>query len=98
MILDKKGGCCACVLLSAGLIQESGKGRCRMERDRVGRDLSLTPIVRRRIEASAAILDTPAERVAYQHTVLCQTALPYRNPGDDVREWERQQGAVALKV
>jgi hypothetical protein len=22
--------------------------------------------------------------------------LPYRNPGDDVREWKRDQGAVSL--
>lgn len=36
--------------------------------------------------------------VAYQHTVFCQTSLPYRNPGDDVRLWKRQQGAVSLLV
>lgn len=37
-------------------------------------------------------------RLAFQHTVLCQTSLPYRNPGDDVREWQREQGAVSLLV
>ena len=36
--------------------------------------------------------------VAYQHTVFCQTALPYRDPGDDVREWKRIQGRAVLKV
>ena len=35
--------------------------------------------------------------VLYAHTVLCQTGLPYRNPGD-VREWERANGAARLKV
>jgi hypothetical protein len=58
----------------------------------------LTPVSRRRIESSAEMLEAPAERIAFQHTVLCQTALPYRDPGDDVREWERQQGAVSLQV
>ena len=27
-----------------------------------------------------------------------ETKSPYRDPGDSVREWERQQGSVALKV
>jgi len=38
------------------------------------------------------------EQVAYQHTVLCQTCLPYRNPGDDVKEWKRKQGDVSLSI
>ena len=38
------------------------------------------------------------QRLAFQHTVFCQTSLPYRNPGDDVRKWEREQGAIALRV
>jgi len=38
------------------------------------------------------------EQIAYQHTVLCQTCMPYRNPGDAVRVWEREQGNVALRV
>jgi hypothetical protein len=37
-------------------------------------------------------------RLSFQHTVFCQTGLPYRNPGDDVREWKRTQGAVSLLV
>ena len=58
----------------------------------------LTPVQRRRIQSSLAIDESPAQRIAYQHTVLCQTCLPYRNPGDSIRVWERQQGAVVLKV
>lgn len=38
------------------------------------------------------------QRLAFQHTVFCQTSLPYRNPGDGVRQWEREQGAVSLSV
>jgi hypothetical protein len=43
---------------------------------------------------------TPDEdpRLAFHHTVLCQTSLPYRNPGDDVRVWNREQGMVSLRV
>jgi Plasmid encoded RepA protein len=37
-------------------------------------------------------------RLSFQHTVFCQTGLPYRNPGDDMREWQREQGAVSLLV
>jgi replication initiator protein len=58
----------------------------------------LTPVKHRRLESSIDIYESPAERIVYQHTVLCQTALPYQNPGDHVRRWERQQGVVALEV
>jgi hypothetical protein len=34
----------------------------------------------------------------FQHSVLCQTFLPYRNPGDDVTTWEQQQGNVSLAI
>lgn len=36
--------------------------------------------------------------ILFQHTVLCQTCLPFRDPGAAVRTWERQNGAVHLKV
>ena len=32
------------------------------------------------------------QRLSFQHTVFCQTGLPYRNPGDDVRLWQRNAG------
>jgi len=38
------------------------------------------------------------EAILYQHSILCQTGLPYRNPGDDVRSWERRNGAAGLQV
>jgi hypothetical protein len=58
----------------------------------------LSVVMRRYLRESAAAVDPSPASVAYQHTVLCQTCLPYRDPGDAVREWEREQGAVALKV
>lgn len=34
----------------------------------------------------------------FQHSVLCQTFLPYRNPGTDVRIWKHKQGNVSLAI
>jgi hypothetical protein len=36
--------------------------------------------------------------IVYQHSVLCQTFLPYRDPGPDTRTWERSNGFLNLKV
>ncbi len=36
--------------------------------------------------------------IVYQHSVLCQTFLPYRDPGPDVHAWERANGFLNLKV
>jgi Plasmid encoded RepA protein len=57
---------------------------------------TLGPVHRRLIEP----LDDSEQgrELAYQHTVFCQTSLPYRDPGDDVRVWQRRQGAVSLLV
>jgi len=52
---------------------------------------------KRLLDASEATTHEP-EAVAFQHSILAQTGLPYRNPGDDVREWERSNGQAALKV
>lgn len=58
-----------------------------------------TPIQQRLIEAAAFSVEQPdAQSLLYQHTVFCQTSLPYRNPGDDARTWERTNGDVHLKV
>jgi hypothetical protein len=43
-------------------------------------------------------LDAVVREIGYQHTVLCQTCLPYRDPGADVRVWERENGLVSLRV
>ena len=51
----------------------------------------------RLIETAERLVDAP-EDVAYQHSILCQTGLPYRNPGKDVREWMRDQGNASLLV
>ena len=59
-----------------------------------------TPIQQRLIDGVAAQTDNPetARDILFQHTVLCQTCLPFRDPGDEARTWERLNGSVHLKV
>ncbi len=64
------------------------------------RDLTTfpTPLQRRLLKAADEIEAAPPETILYQHAVLCQTALPYRNPGNDVRVWERLNGTTHLEI
>jgi hypothetical protein len=36
--------------------------------------------------------------LCFQHSVLRQIGLPYRDPGDEVRLWKRKQGNAALEI
>src|ERR1700678_20251 len=51
-------------------------------------------------EQKRRLFELPApnadEAILYQHSVLCQTCLPFRDPGDNVRKWERANGLVNL--
>jgi hypothetical protein len=51
-----------------------------------------------RIVDAAAASGEPRGDTLYQHSVLCQTFLPYRDPGESVREWERTNGHIHLKL
>jgi hypothetical protein len=42
-------------------------------------------------------VEDPKE-LLFQHTVLCQCVMPYRNPGDDVLTWDRTNGKAALSI
>jgi hypothetical protein len=42
--------------------------------------------------------DAEPNGILYQHTILCQTGLPYRDPGSSVRRWQRSQGAAHLQI
>ena len=55
-------------------------------------------VQRRAIKASVDIQMDPPEEVAFQHTVLCQTSMPYRDPGADIRIWKRDQGIAVLEI
>ena len=51
----------------------------------------------RLLDAADATQDDP-QSILYQHTVFCQTGLPYRNPGEGVLTWERLNGGVHLEI
>lgn len=53
---------------------------------------------RRLLDAAEVTAYEEPGAILYAHTVFCQTGLPYRNPGDAVREWKRSNGAARLKV
>ena len=52
---------------------------------------------RRRLLDATSVMPVDPESLAFQHSVLCQACLPYRNPGE-LREWERVNGGVRLKI
>lgn len=67
--------------------------------DDAGAAEPLTHVQRRLIVAAAEIATDPNSiALAFIHTVLCQTYLPYRDPGRDVREWIRTNGSISLMV
>ena len=67
----------------------------RMRRALVGP----TPIQSRLLETAARYAQEQDDQsILYQHSVFCQTCLPYRDPGDDVRIWERANGRAHLEV
>lgn len=53
---------------------------------------------RRLLDSAVTIAAADPREISYQHSTLCQTCLPYRNPGETVRSWERLNGHVHLKV
>ena len=54
---------------------------------------------KRLLDASEAIRSKPEpDATVFQHSVLCQTTLPYRDPGEGVRRWERVNGSVHLVI
>ncbi len=60
-----------------------------------------TSIIKNRVQQTALNLiihPATAQDAIFQHSVLCQTFLPYRNPGDDVTSWEQKQGNVTLAI
>ncbi len=58
-----------------------------------------TPIQQRLLDTVVEQNENPDLRsILYQHSVFCQTSLPYRNPGDEARTWERSNGDVQLEV
>jgi hypothetical protein len=67
---------------------------------RIKRSAGPTPIQQRLIDGAVLPVGSPEppRDILYQHTVLCQTCLPFRDPGDEIRTWERLNGLVHLEV
>ncbi len=59
---------------------------------------SLTKVQNRLIEAAALIEQQDDQTLCFQHSVFCQVGLPYRDPGENVTEWQRDQGSASLLV
>ena len=80
-------------------LEQAADTRPNKPPQQIGKVLKLpevTPMRKRLLDAHGAIMDGAAKEIAYQHTVLCQTSLPYRST--KLRVWERQQGGVRLRV
>ena len=76
-------------------IQKRAAAKAKAE----GKAATVTPIKRRMIESSVEIMGQPVpDEFLYQHTLFCQTVLPYRDPGPNVRKWEREQGQISLRL
>lgn len=58
----------------------------------------LSRVQQRLIKSAVEIQADDPETILYQHTVFCQTGLPYRDPGKDSRSWERSNGSIQLRV
>lgn len=54
--------------------------------------------IQKRIIDTAGLIGSDYPSVTFQHSIFCQTALPYRDPGRDIRRWERRQGAAMLEI
>ena len=56
------------------------------------------PLSRIRERLVSMPLDQEQAAILYQHSVLCQTCMPYRDPGDAIRIWQRHNGFVRLEL
>jgi hypothetical protein len=55
-------------------------------------------VERRLLRAAMEIDGGDPRSILFQHTVFCQIGLPYRDPGQATRLWQRSQGAVHLEI
>lgn len=70
--------------------------RKRQEKKGIIEDSS---IKKRLFDTAVEMMGEPWDsKPSYLHSVFCQTSLPYRNPGDDVRVWNKTNGNVFLSI
>ncbi len=58
----------------------------------------MSPVKRRVIESSVKIAASLPDDIVFQHSVFCQSVRPYRDPGSEVRIWERRHGGAHLRL
>jgi hypothetical protein len=56
------------------------------------------PVGVRLIHAQTHIKTADELAMVWNHAIFCQIGMPYRDPGDAVREWERRNGNLFLKI
>jgi hypothetical protein len=74
---------------------ERGEGGLEPLSAPLGRVLQSLSEPKRRLLAFAS--EDPAGGVLYQHSVLCQMSMPYRDPGAE-RHWQRKNGYLTLEL
>lgn len=57
---------------------------------------AISSVQMRLVESAGSIREAVPEEIAFQHSVLCQTSLPYRSTSE--RRWEARNGNVMLLV
>lgn len=60
--------------------------------------LALTRKQAKLLDASEAIRTDPPDRIDFLHSIQCQCGIPYNNPGEHVREWDRRQGGALMRI
>jgi hypothetical protein len=55
-------------------------------------------VSKRMLDLGTDIANSPAEELAFQHSILAQTCLPASRPPQDLLLWERRQGRSTLLI
>lgn len=72
-----------------------------MEEDNKAKSITtLSKVQKRSLGTHVLLKTTEADKndAMFQHSVLCQTFLPYRDPGNNINLWQQKQGAATLAV
>jgi Plasmid encoded RepA protein len=100
--VEKEIACLRFALARSADVKErpmlSDQRKTRQERQKVLLLPEPQTFIQKRLIDTAGLLGDDEQDVTFQHSILCQTCLPYRDPGDDTRIWERLNGTAHLKV
>lgn len=91
--LRRKDGRCGRLVKAADFLRTIPAVKHNIADLKVGGPVSL-----RLIQTQTHIRTSQELAMVWSHAVFCQIGLPYRDPGDAMREWERRNGNLFLKV